>query len=180
MEVHHHLTRYQDMKNAAQGLSGLIMLDDGLKEDLRKLTPKILLLTYDHNPEVRDTMRQLWSTLIDADKEQQVLEEKWPEIFAEALSCMKHKEYRKRISACLVLQDLLPNRKWPEIREHFTELFLQSLALLDDDVEEVKKVAVNLTKTNKRLTLKFANVYANNDLDELREVLDMVIPITID
>ena len=44
---------------------------------------------------------------------------------------------------------------------------MQSLALLDDDVEEVKKVAQNLTKTNKRLALKFANIYVNNDLDEL-------------
>jgi len=62
---------------------------------------------------------------------------------------------------------LLPNRNWRQIREHFKDLFLQSLALLDDDVEEVKKVAQNLTKTNKRLALKFANIYVNNDLDEL-------------
>jgi len=103
MEVHHHLTHYQGMKNAAQGLSSIIMLDDGLKDDLLKITPKILILTYDYNVEVRDTMRQLWSTLIDVDKEQQILEEKWPEIFVEALSCMKQKEFRKRISACLVL-----------------------------------------------------------------------------
>jgi hypothetical protein len=77
------------------------------------ITPKILMLTYDYNDEVRDTMRQLWATLIDIDKEQQVIEEKWPEILKEALAYFKQKEFRKRLSACLVLQDMLPNRTWP-------------------------------------------------------------------
>ena len=70
LEVHRHISRYQDMSKAAKGLSNIIMLDDRLKNDLLKITPKILMLTYDYNDEVRDTMRQLWSTLIDIDKEQ--------------------------------------------------------------------------------------------------------------
>ena len=70
MEVHRHLTHYRDMSNAAKGLSNIIMMDDRLKNDLLKITPKILMLTYDYNDEVRDTMRQLWSTLIDVKKEQ--------------------------------------------------------------------------------------------------------------
>lgn len=74
------------MKNAAKGLSNIIMLDDRLKNDLLKITPKILMLTYDYNDEVRDTMRQLWATLIDINKEQQIIEEKWPEILQESLS----------------------------------------------------------------------------------------------
>jgi hypothetical protein len=45
------------------------MLDDRLKNDLLKIVPKILMLTYDYNEEVRDTMRQLWATLIEAEKE---------------------------------------------------------------------------------------------------------------
>jgi hypothetical protein len=32
------------------------MLDEGLKAQLRKITPKILLLTHDYNREVRETM----------------------------------------------------------------------------------------------------------------------------
>ena len=89
MGVHRHMSRYQDIKNASKALSNIIMLDDRLKQDLLKITPKILILTYDYNDEVRDTMRQLWSTLIDVDKEQQVIEEKWPEILKEALSYIK-------------------------------------------------------------------------------------------
>jgi hypothetical protein len=66
-----------------------MMLDDRLKDDLMKITPKILLLTYDYDEGVRDTMRQLWGTLISVEQEPKVIEEKWPEILAEALSYMK-------------------------------------------------------------------------------------------
>ena len=78
MEVHRHLSHYQDVKNAAKGLSNIIMLDDRIKKDMQAIIPKILMLTYDYNDEVRDTMRQLWNTLIDASEESKILEEKWP------------------------------------------------------------------------------------------------------
>jgi hypothetical protein len=168
------------MKNAAKGLSNIIMLDDRLKNDLLKIAPKILMLTYDYNDEVRDTMKQLWATLIDVKEEQKVIEDKWPEILKEALGSLKQKEFRKRLSACLVLIDLLPKRTWVQIKDHFKTLYLDSLALLDDDIESVKKAAENLTNTVKRLTLNFANVYSNNDHAELEEVLGVVIPLTID
>lgn len=93
---------------------------------------------------------------------------------------MKQKEFRKRLSACLVLTDLLPNKSWKQLKDNFKELFLGSLALLDDDMDAVKKAARNLVKTNRRLTMKLANIYSNDDLDELKEILAMVIPMTID
>lgn len=54
------------------------------------------------------------------------------------------------------------------------------MALLDDGVESVKNAAKELTKANRTLVLKFANIYNNNDIDELQEVLDLVIPMVID
>lgn len=180
LEVHRHLTHYQDVQNAAKGLANIMMLDDRLKDDLLKITPKILLLTYDYDEGVRDTMRQLWGTLISVEQEPKVIEEKWPEILAEALSYMKEKEWRKRLAASLVLADLLPNRTWADIKDRFKDVFLGSLILLNDDVESVKKSATNLCKTIKRLTMKFANIYANNDIEELQEVLSLVVPMTID
>ena len=57
------------MANAAKGLSNILILDGQLKTDLMKIAPKILMLTYDKNPEVADTMKELWSALIDVEKE---------------------------------------------------------------------------------------------------------------
>ena len=67
MEVHRHLSHYQDVTKAATGLSSIIMLDERLKENLMKIAPKIYLLTHDYNSEVRDTMKHLWGTLVDVD-----------------------------------------------------------------------------------------------------------------
>ena len=88
VEIPNNINRFVIMPSE-DGKINIIMLDDRLKQDLLKITPKILMLTYDYNDEVRDTMRQLWATLIDVDKEQQVIEEKWPEILKEALSYIK-------------------------------------------------------------------------------------------
>jgi hypothetical protein len=127
------------------------------------------LLTYDYNQDVRDTMKQLWSSLVDVDKESQLIEEKWPEILDLCLDYMKQKEFRKRLSACLVLCDLIPNRSWTQIKSKFRELFLGSLNLLDDDVEAIKNAGVDLAKANKKIILKHANIYNNTNLEELRE-----------
>ena len=78
MEVHRHLAAYQDMKNAAKGLSSLLVLDVKLKRELIKITPKILLLTYDPNQEISETMRELWATLVEIQDEEKIVEEKWP------------------------------------------------------------------------------------------------------
>ena len=49
MEVHRHLSHYQDVKNAASGLANIMLLDQKLKDKLLVIAPKILLLTYDYN-----------------------------------------------------------------------------------------------------------------------------------
>ena len=66
------------MKNAAKGLSSLLVLDVKLKRELIKITPKILLLTYDPNQEISETMRELWATLVEIQDEEKIVEEKWP------------------------------------------------------------------------------------------------------
>jgi len=38
---------------------------------------------------------------------------------------------------------------------------------MDDDIEGVKKAAANLAQTNKRLTMKYANIYSNDNIEEL-------------
>ena len=114
------------------------MLDEGLKAQLRKITPKILLLTHDYNREVRETMQQLWSTMVPVEEESRVLEEKWPEILKECLDNFKAKEFRKRLSACLLLAELVPSKTWEQIEANFKDLFLGTLAITDDDIDKVK------------------------------------------
>lgn len=113
LEVHRHMAHYQDVKNAAKGLSSIIVMDEKLRVNLLKIAPKILLLSYDHNNEVKETMRELWSSLIEVEKEEVVINERWTEIFKEAIEGLNSKEYRRRQSSALALSDFMANRTWP-------------------------------------------------------------------
>jgi len=60
------------------------MLDDKLKSNLVNLAPKILLLSYDQNRDVSDTMKELWGSLVGVEEEPKVITERWEEIYDEA------------------------------------------------------------------------------------------------
>ena len=124
------------MQNAAKGLSNIIMLDAQLKADLVKLAPKILLLTYDSNKDVSHTMRELWTVLIDVDKEQQVIQERWNEIYEEAFKSIKSTENpRNKLRAIRAMADLMGSRSWAEIKKNFRLIFLTALGSLESERE---------------------------------------------
>lgn len=89
------------------------MLDERLRGDLIKIAPKILLLSYDHNPEIQETMKELWNNLIEVENEEQIINNRWEDIYKEAYSGINSKEYRVRQSCALALSDLLGQRTWP-------------------------------------------------------------------
>ena len=90
-------------------------------------------------------MRQLWCQLIDVDNEAKVIAEKWPEILTLALEYVEKREFRSRLSGCLVLADLVPNREWDDIKPKFRELFTGALSLCGDDMESVQKASKDLS-----------------------------------
>ncbi len=125
-------------------------------------------------------MKELWSTLIEIQDEDKIIESRWPEIFKEAFQGLSSKEYRRRQSSALALSDLMMKRSWDEVKLKFREVFLTSLGMLDDDKDTVKMAAFQLAKTMKRITLKLGNIYTNSNAKELEEVLSIVIPMILD
>jgi len=158
-----------------------LMLDDKLKASLVKLAPKILLLSYDQNRDVSDTMKQLWGTLVDVEEENKVIAERWEEIYDEAFKGIQVAEYsRNKLTSVRALTELMPNRNWSDLKKHFRMVFLTCLASIDSEKDQMKAACYALGKTLKRITLKLGNVYTNGDEQELREVLSIVIPMILD
>lgn len=61
-------------------------------------------------------MRELWTVLIDIDKEQQVITDRWNEIYEEAFKSIKSTENpRNKLRAVRAMADLMGNRSWAEI-----------------------------------------------------------------
>jgi hypothetical protein len=52
-------------------------------------------------------MKELWSSLIEVEKEEHIINSRWTEIFKEAFDGLTSKEYRRRQSSALSLSDLL-------------------------------------------------------------------------
>ena len=51
---------------------------------------------------------------------------------------------------------------------------------MDDSKDSVKLAAYQLSKTMKRVTLKFGNIYTNGNVVELEEILTIAIPMILD
>jgi hypothetical protein len=49
-----------------------------------------------------------------------------------------------------------------------------------DSKDTVKQAAFKLVKAFRSFTLKFANLYSNQNLKQLREVLDTVVPLVLE
>lgn len=98
-------------------------------------------------------MKELWSELVDVKEEEQIILDRWNEIYKECYLGLKSKEYRKRQASCSALSDYLLKKQWSQISSHFKEIFLISFGLLDDDKDTVKMAAFNLLKTMKRISL---------------------------
>ena len=126
------------------------MLDAQLKADLVKLAPNILLLTYDSNKDVSHTMRELWTVLIDVDKEQQVITDRWSEIYEEAFKNIKSTENpRNKLRSICAMTDLMGNRSWAEIQKHFRIILLTALGSLDSESDAAKASCYQLAKVLK-------------------------------
>ena len=109
-------------------------------------------------------MKELWSTMIDVDKENELMQERWDEIYHECFKAIQGNTYRQKQAAMLALTDLLPNREWTIIQKNFRIVFLTALASVEDaDKDSVKYAAYQLVKSMRRITLKYANVYTNSD-----------------
>ena len=146
-----------------------------------KLAPNILLLTYDSNKDVSHTMRELWTVLIDIDKENQVISERWNEIYEEAFKSIQNTDNpRNKLRAIRAMTDLMINRSWAEIKKNFRLIFLIALGSLESERDMEKAACYQLAKVLKQITLRLGNVYTNGDEVELRQVLSTVIPMILD
>lgn len=116
LNIHRHITHYKNIKRAADSLQGILVEDEKVKNDLLKTIPKIFLMTYDYNEEIRDTMKEVMNTLVPPEKESQIIKEKWDEIIVELLDAINNKnEFRKRLSGLHALSDIIESKEWDKI-----------------------------------------------------------------
>lgn len=75
-------------------LSGILQNDDSMKQDLKALAPKFIVLQYDYNESIRATMKEVFLTIFTPEDEKLLYKERWEEILKEMLLYAKdQKDY---------------------------------------------------------------------------------------
>ena len=160
LNIHRHLNHYKNIKKAAESLQGILLEDKQVREDLVKMVPKIFLMTYDYNEDIRNTMKEVMSILVTGKEEKQLISDKWDEIIIELLEAVNNKkEFRKRLAGLHALSEVIYWEDWSRIKKIFKELFDIGFRLIDDSNENVKKAAFSMLKSLKKITLRNGNIY---------------------
>ena len=144
------------------------------------IIPKIFLMTYDYNEDIRNTMKEVMNVLIIDKEEVQIIREKWDDIVKELSEAVNNqKEFRKRLAGLHAFSDIIVKEEWLRVKPIFEKLFNISFKLVDDVNDNVKQAAFGLLKTLKKITLRNGNVYTNTDLAEIKTIFDVVMPLIL-
>lgn len=180
LNIHRHLTHYKNIKRAADSLHGIVLEDEEVKNDLLKTIPKIFVMTYDYNEDIRDTMKEVMASLVPPEKENKIILEKWDDIISELVEAVNNKnEFRKRLSGLHGLADIIDKGEWDKIKLVFESLFVVAFKLTDDPNDNVKRAAFLLMKSLKKLTLRNGNIYTCTDLGSLKSMYSIVLPLLL-
>ena len=180
LNIHRHLNHYKNIKKAAQSLHGILLEDQQIKADMMNIIPKIFLMTYDYNEDIRNTMKEVMNVLIIDKEEVQIIREKWDDIVKELSEAVNNqKEFRKRLAGLHAFSDIIVKEEWLRVKPIFEKLFNISFKLVDDVNDNVKQAAFGLLKTLKKITLRNGNVYTNTDLAEIKTIFDVVMPLIL-
>ena len=144
------------------------------------MVPKLFLMTYDYNEEIRNTMKEVMSILVTGKEEKQIISEKWEEIIKELLEAVNNKkEFRKRLAGLHALSDVIYWEEWSKVKTVFSKLFDIGFKLVDDPNDNVKEAAFTLLKTMKKITLRNGNIYTCTNMTELKEIYAIVMPLVL-
>ena len=180
LNIHRHLNHYKNIKKAAQSLHGILLEDQQIKNDMLNIIPKIFLMTYDYNEDIRNTMREVMGVLVTDKDENQIIREKWDDIVKELNEAVNNqKEFRKRLAGLHAFSDIIAKEEWHRVRPIYEKLFNIAFKLVDDVNDNVKQAAFGLLKTLKKITLRNGNVYTNTDLSEIKTIFDVVMPLVL-
>ena len=178
MDLANHQAALQSRRGAAVGFGHIAeMAGEDLKPYLSSLLPRIYRLQFDPNPSVQETMQNIWQSLLPRRKD--AIEEHLDAIFKELLTEITGRLWRNRESSCRALSEVLQGRTWPQLRDVLRRMWSLAFRVADDIKESVRVAGVQLLKTLKRVTLRFADPHVTSS-DIASEVVGQMLPVLLE
>lgn len=156
MDLANHQAALNSRRGAAVGFAHIAKLaGDDLKPYLSTMLPRIYRLQFDPNPEVQETMSNIWQSLVPETRNK--LEEFLPEILKELMTEITSRIWRHRESSARAMADLLQGRQWDQLKDTFAQIWKLAFRVADDIKETVRQAGIHLLTAMKRISLKFAD-----------------------
>lgn len=106
LNLAHHNSMWNSKKGAAFGFSTIAkQAGDQLAPFLPKIVPKLYRYQFDSNPDIRQIMTTIWSSLVSDSKT--IVDEYLEKIFIDLTQHILSPQWRERQSCCTALNDLL-------------------------------------------------------------------------
>ena len=177
MDIASHHSAWQSRMGSAFTLQSILGSSAAMKEKVVELLPKLYLYQFDPNPKIKDSMRQLWQSLIDHPKP--MIDAHFHPIAVHLLRSMDSRQFRVRLAACLGLVDLIPHRSWSEVGAYLPQLWASLFRLLDDVNGETRKAAVSLSNALSQLSVRLCDPRYSAQKVEVQQAIDVLLPILL-
>lgn len=164
-------------RGAAYGMASVASIaGDALKPHMKTLIPRLYRSTFDPNPLVRDSMRHIWTVLVDDQRE--VLHAHLSDILSLLTKDMTRQQWRVRESAALATSDILQGIEWVDLRDMFETVLVSCFRVMDDVKESVVIAGQALARSIMSISIRLTDPESTKSKNS-KECFAVLFPVLL-
>ena len=128
------------------GLSNILSdaATDGYLTQNRKIYPALFRYRFDPNPNVRNSMNEIWAAIVK--EPAKIIDLHFDSIMNDLLKNILGKEWRVRQASCAAIADLVQGRPLDKYEKYLTKIWELTFKVCDDIKESVRDAAMSLAR----------------------------------
>eukprot|EP00002_Diphylleia_rotans_P027784 TRINITY_DN5582_c0_g1_i1.p1 TRINITY_DN5582_c0_g1~~TRINITY_DN5582_c0_g1_i1.p1 ORF type:complete len:1767 (+),score=261.55 TRINITY_DN5582_c0_g1_i1:43-5343(+) len=177
LDLSNHNQMWNTRKGAAFGISSVASIAGGLFEKyLPSIIPRLYRFQYDPNPNVRESMKGIWASLVSDPKV--IVTQHYAGIMEELIRGIGDRVWRTREASCMGLADILLGRKFEEVEPYLPQLWQMTYRAMDDVKETVRKAGQTAARAVASFSLRVCNPTLSPERDA-KKAIDVVLPFIV-
>lgn len=177
MDLANYQAGLSSKRGAAFGFAGIAKhAREALTQHLPALVPRLLRYQYDPSKAIQDAMSHIWQALVP--EPTATISKYWDAIMEDLIKEAGSRLWRSREAAALALTDLLPSRRFEEVKPYLGDLWVMGLRLADDIKESVRAAGEKLCRTASSLSVRLCDASLTPAADA-QEACAIVLPILL-
>ncbi|ORX62567.1 ARM repeat-containing protein [Hesseltinella vesiculosa] len=177
MNLANHNAMWTSRRGAAFGFQNLMaMAEKEMEPYLHRLIPKLYRYQFDPNPQVNQSMKSIWQSLVKDN--QKTTDKYFDEIMDDVIKGLGNRQWRVREACCAAVTDLVQGRPLVQVEKYLESLWFMSFRALDDIKGSVRQAATQTCKQLTKLTVHYCDPQVVSLADGAK-VMDIVMPFLL-